>query len=159
VILEPVLLEALYGRVGSWEERAMIRNLFRTTRVVRPTRVLVVDDDASLRETVRDRLVYQGWDIRTASDGREALGFVRQTIPDVMLLDIYMPRMDGLTTLECLRRDPNLSGLPVMVVTSSSRVSDITRAAACNVADYVTKPFSVAELATRIQRVLRQMKT
>jgi CheY-like chemotaxis protein len=138
---------------------AVLRNPFKTTRVVRPTRVLVVDDDASLRETVRDRLVYQGWDIHTACDGREALGIVTQAVPDVMLLDIYMPQMDGLTTLECLRRDPNLSDIPVMVVTSSTRVSDITRAAACNIADYVTKPFSVAELVTRVQRVLRQTRT
>jgi DNA-binding response OmpR family regulator len=136
----------------------MLRNLFKTTRVVRPTRVLVVDDDASLRETVRDRLVYQGWDIHTACDGREALGLVAQSIPDVVLLDIYMPRMDGLTTLECLRRDPTLSGLPIMMVTSSTSVSDITRAAACNIADYVTKPFSVAELVSRVQRVLRQTR-
>lgn len=136
----------------------MLRKLFKTTRAARPIRVLVVDDDPSLRETVRDRLVFQGWDIHTASDGREALGLVARTTPDVVLLDIYMPRMDGLTTLECLRRDPALSDLPVMVVTSSTSVADITRAAACNIADYVTKPFSVAELVARVQRVLRQTR-
>jgi DNA-binding response OmpR family regulator len=144
---------------GPGRRRGMICDVFKAARVVRPTRILVVDDDASLRETVQDRLACQGWDIDTACDGREALGIVTQAIPDVMLLDIYMPRMDGLTTLECLRRDPALSGIPVMVITGSTHVSDITRAAACNIADYVAKPFSVAELVTRVQRVLREKGT
>jgi len=136
-----------------------MRSLFKMAKTTRPTRILVVDDDDALRETICDRLVYQGWDITTAGDGREALEIATQTRPDVMLLDIHMPSMDGLTLLECLRRDPDLSGIRVMMVTASNQVADITRAAACSVDDYVTKPFSAAELVERVQRVLHQMKS
>ena len=133
-------------------------SLFKAAKTVRQVRILIVDDDASVRETIRDRLVCQGWEIATASDGHEALATAAKSKPDVMLLDIHMPQMDGLTTLECLRRDPNLSDIRVMMVTGSSRVSDITKAASCNIADYVTKPFNTTDLAVRVQHVLQQMK-
>jgi DNA-binding response OmpR family regulator len=130
--------------------------LFRTTKALRQVKILVADDDAVVRETLKDQLVHQGWDILTACDGHEALGAAIESRPDMILMDIGMPTMDGLTALEYLRRDPGVSGTLVMMITCSDRVGDITRAASWDVVDYVTKPFSAAELAARIKRVLKR---
>jgi CheY-like chemotaxis protein len=132
--------------------------LFKSTKTARKVTILVVDDDPSIRETIRDRLVARGWDVVMASDGQEALSIASESKPDVVLLDIHMPQMDGLTALECLRDDPELSDILVVMVTSSNSVPDITRAAACNVADYVTKPFNAVELVARVQEVLQKAK-
>ena len=132
--------------------------LFRTAKATRQVKVLIVDDDVAVRETIQDRLRCHGWDIMTAGDGREALAMAAQNKPDVLLLDIHMPCMDGLTTLECLRRDPKLSDIPVVMVTRSSQPADISRAASYNVVDYVTKPFNIAELVSRIHQVVPQVK-
>ena len=132
--------------------------LFKSTKTARKVTILVVDDDSSIRETIRDRLVARGWDVVMASDGQEALSIAAESKPDVVLLDIHMPQMDGLTALECLRDNPELSDILVVMVTSSSSVPDITRAAACNVADYVTKPFNAVELVARVQEVLQKAK-
>jgi len=134
-----------------------VRSLFRPAKAIRRAKVLVADDDAVVRETVRDRLMHRGWDILTACDGREALGTTLQSRPDLVLMDIYMPNMDGLTVLECLRREPAVRDTLVMIVTSSDRVSDITRAASWNIADYVTKPFSAAELVARVDQALHRV--
>lgn len=132
--------------------------LFRTAKTARQVKVLIVDDDASVRETIQDRLQCHGWDIMTAADGHEALTAATQNKPDLMLLDIHMPCMDGLAALECLRRDPKLSDVPVVMVTRSSQPADISKAASYNVVDYVTKPFNIGELVVRIQQVIGQMK-
>jgi len=130
--------------------------LFKAAKAVRQVKILSVDDDTSVRETLRDRLVRQGWDVAAVCDGHQALAAAAENKPDVVLLDIHMPQMDGLTALECFRRDPDLSDVPVMMVTGSSQVSDISRAASCNVADYVTKPFNATDLVTRVEQVLRR---
>lgn len=136
----------------------MTLSLFKTARTVQPVNVLVVDDDAAVREIIQDRLTALGWNVTTAADGREGLTAAARHRPHVMLLDIHMPVMDGLTALECLRRDPQLSDVSIMIVTGSNRVGDITQAAACNVADYVTKPFNAVELVGRVQQVLQRTK-
>jgi len=132
--------------------------LFRTAKTIRQVRVLIADDDASVRDTIRDRLQCHGWEITTAADGRQALAAASENRPDIVLLDISMPCMDGLTTLECLRRDPKLSNVPVMMITGSNRPSDISRAASYHVVDYVTKPFNIAELTARVQQIVGQIK-
>lgn len=136
-----------------------MRSFFGTAPRTRARKILVVDDDAAVRDTIKDRLAYHGWDIMIASDGQEALALAARNKPEIILLDIHMPGMDGLIALENLRSRPDLSSVPVVMVTASNRVSDITRAASCNVVDYITKPFNAAELIARVEQVLQHVKS
>jgi CheY-like chemotaxis protein len=136
----------------------MMLNSFKAPKTARQVSVLVVDDDPAVRDIIQDRLTALGWNVTTAADGREGLMAVARHRPHVLLLDLHMPVMDGLTALESLRRDPDLCDTCIVIISGSNRASDITRAAACNVADYVTKPFNAVELVGRVQRALQQVK-
>ena len=80
--------------------------------------ILIVDDEAAYREMVRSLLTMDGYHIREARDGIEALGALRQARPDIVLLDIMMPRMDGIAVCGALRADPALADLPVIMISA-----------------------------------------
>ena len=111
-------------------------------------RVLVVDDEAMLADLLSQALRHEGWETNTATDGLDALAKAASFHPDVVILDVQMPRMDGLETLERLRaRDPEL---PVLFLTD--RVQGLRAGAD----DYVTKPFDLDEVAARVEALLRR---
>ena len=123
----------------------------RTLLHVSGERILVVDDDADIRGLVRELLERRGFDVTEALDGRQALQELYGGRPDLVLLDVGMPEMDGWTTLERIRE---LSDVPVVMLTARSAELEKTRGLRAGADDYVTKPFGRQELLARIERLL-----
>jgi len=116
--------------------------------------VLVVDDQKSLRSLIRMNLELEGIDVVEATDGRHGLEMAAQCHPDLVTLDLVMPRMDGLAAAAALRADPLTVGLPLVMVTTSTSPSHLTRARALGVDAYLTKPFDPDELVRVVQGLL-----
>jgi Response regulators consisting of a CheY-like receiver domain and a winged-helix DNA-binding domain len=115
--------------------------------------VLVVDDEARMVNFMRMNLELEGMRVATASNGREAVDRVREDMPDVVLLDVMMPVMDG---FEALRRIRQLSQVPVLMLTAKDEEEDRVRGLELGADDYIGKPFSHRELVSRIKAVLRR---
>ncbi|MDP3491686.1 MAG: response regulator [Hyphomonadaceae bacterium] len=116
-------------------------------------RILVAEDDRDIRELIRTRLITAGFEVHTARNGSEALSSVSAVRPDVLVLDINMPEVDGFAVLEALGARGQL--LPVLVLTARHAVDDVKRAIKLGAKDYLTKPFSEAQLQARVGRLLR----
>ena len=126
--------------------------------VPKKLRVLVVDDDDSLKKLVRFALSHLplAIDILTASDGVEALTLIAQQPPDLVIADVMMPRMDGLTLCQRLREDMRTAFVPIMMLTANTNEADRTKGYLVGTDDYVTKPFAVPDLNARVMRLLRR---
>ena len=120
-----------------------------------PTRVLVVDDEPNITELVSTVLGYEGFEVRVAGTGREALGAMDAFHPHLVVLDVMLPDLDG---FEVARRMHNGSGarIPVLFLTARDAVEDKVRGLTLGGDDYVTTPFSLAELVARVHAVLRR---
>jgi class 3 adenylate cyclase len=118
-------------------------------------RVLVADDAADNLFLVEDLLSVEGYDIITASDGAEALTKARETLPDVILLDVSMPHLDGFEVCQHLKADPATAGIPVLILTAWAEPDQRVRGLQLGAEDYVTKPFDGPELLARIHHRLR----
>lgn len=117
-------------------------------------KILIVDDEPDLVQTLQDRLEMNGYGIVTAGNGREGLERAVKEKPDIILLDVIMPIMDGLQMLEALRKHPESKHCAVIMLTARSQQQDIVRAKTCGVEDYVVKPFDLSELIEKIENVL-----
>jgi len=115
--------------------------------------ILVVDDEARMVRFVRMNLELEGYQVSTAANGTEALDKVREELPDLVLLDVMMPEMDGYETLERIRQ---VSSVPVIMLTVKAEEEDKVRGLELGADDYVTKPFSPRELASRVKAALRR---
>ncbi|TRV80451.1 response regulator transcription factor [Streptomyces sp. 130] len=122
-----------------------------------PVRVLVVDDEASLTELLSMALRYEGWEVRSAGDGATAVRTARSFRPDVVILDVMLPDMDGLAVLGRLRRE--LSDVPVLFLTARDAVEDRIAGLTAGGDDYVTKPFSLEEVVARLRGLIRRSGT
>ena len=116
--------------------------------------ILIVDDEDAYREMVRSLLSFDGYRMREARDGLEALAAIRQRRPDIVLLDIMMPRMDGIAVCRALRSEPALADLPVIVISAltSDTVRDQALAAGANVV--MSKPLAYPQLLSHIQTLV-----
>jgi two-component system, OmpR family, response regulator len=119
-----------------------------------PVRALVVDDEASLGDLLRMALRYEGWEVRTAADGQEALAQARTFSPDVIVLDVMLPDLDGLQVLQRLRAAG--SDVPVLFLTAKDAVDDRVAGLTAGGDDYVTKPFALDEVIARLRGLLRR---
>ncbi len=115
--------------------------------------ILIVDDKASFRKLVQEYLTEQGYRVVCAANGREALYTVRNETPDLVLLDIMMPEMDGFEFIGTFRRERNT---PIILLTARLEESDKVIGLELGADDYVTKPFGMRELVARIRAVLRR---
>jgi CheY-like chemotaxis protein len=116
-------------------------------------RVLVVDDSDSIRELISVNLELEGFEVVTAADGEEALEKAVEVTPDVVTLDVVMPRLDGFAAAERLRRDERTRHIKIAMVTASAQAVDLRRGGRIGVDGYLTKPFDPAELI----RLVRQL--
>lgn len=116
-------------------------------------KILVVDDTRNVQVMLTDFLNSQDFEVLTASDGREALEAVQACGPDLILLDIMMPTMDGYQFISQLRR---VSDIPVIMITAKQQEADIIRGFDLGADDYITKPFRMRELLVRMRAVLRR---
>jgi two-component system, cell cycle response regulator len=115
--------------------------------------VLVVEDSNTQRAMLRHALEQIGYRVASASSGEEGLALLASTRPDIVLLDVVMPEMDGWRTLECIR---DVSGVPVIMLTAEDSERDRVRGLRTGADDYMSKPFGQQELAARIEAVLRR---
>src|SRR5512146_2876198 len=121
-----------------------------------PKKILVVDDKANVRTLVREYLTEQGYHVSTADNGQNALYTARHEKPDLILLDITMPEMDGYEFIRTYRKE---SGIPIILLTARLEESDKVIGLELGADDYVTKPFGMAELVARIRAVLRRVNS
>ncbi len=120
----------------------------------RKERILVVDDEASIRRILETRLSMIGYDVVTASDGEEAISVFHQEVPDLVVLDVMMPKLDGYGVCQELRKE---SDIPIIMLTALGDVADRITGLELGADDYVVKPFSPKELEARIRSVLRRV--
>jgi len=118
--------------------------------------VLVIDDAKDLIELVRFNLEKSGFDIMSAIDGRSGLEIATQHAPDIILLDLMMPGMDGLEICRHLRQDPRTRQIPIIMLTARAEEADRIVGLELGADDYITKPFSPRELVARVKAILRR---
>jgi two-component system response regulator MprA len=121
---------------------------------VSDVKVLVVDDDAAVRDSLARTLRFEGHDVETAADGEQAVAAVRAGEPDAMILDVSMPRLDGLDTCRRLRADGMV--LPVLMLTARDSVGDRVAGLDAGADDYLVKPFALQELLARLRALMRR---
>jgi DNA-binding response OmpR family regulator len=122
-------------------------------------KILIVDDEADLISTVQCHIKWYGYDVITATNGKEGLEKAVNEKPDLVLLDISMPVMNGHEMLERLRKHPDLKDIPVIMLTALCEAEDIAKVSSYDIADYVTKPFDFTELMGKIATALENKKT
>ncbi|MET3962143.1 two-component system response regulator MprA [Marmoricola sp. OAE513] len=119
--------------------------------------VLVVDDDRAVRESLRRSLEFNGYTVSMAADGAEALAGISSINPDAVVMDVMMPRLDGIETTKALRSVGN--HVPILVLTARDAVGDRVEGLDAGADDYLTKPFALDELLARLRALLRRVST
>jgi two-component system, OmpR family, alkaline phosphatase synthesis response regulator PhoP len=121
-------------------------------------RILVIDDEPNIVQTLQDRLEMNCYRVVTACNGRDGLEKAIREKPDIILLDVIMPIMDGHEMLEHLRTTEEGKDVPVIMLTARSQNNDIARATACGIEDYIVKPFDLSELLEKIEGILENKR-
>jgi diguanylate cyclase (GGDEF)-like protein len=123
-------------------------------------RVLVVDDDRNLRKIISTNLELAGFTVETASDGPEALSTIEQLQPDIVLLDLMMPHMDGYEVAKRIRnhQNPTIANVPIIILTAKGETEDKLRGFEAGADDYITKPFGPQELLARVRAKIRRVE-
>jgi adenylate cyclase len=120
-----------------------------------PPRILIVDDNATNRDILAVRLTTQGYDLHHAVDGEEALAAAQKLLPDLILLDVMMPKLNGIEVCRRLKGDTSLPFMPIILVTSRADTKDIVAGLDAGADEYLTKPVDQAALVARVRSVLR----
>jgi DNA-binding response OmpR family regulator len=116
--------------------------------------ILVADDDADVRELVVFRLEHAGYEVISAGDGEEAVALARERKPDLCVIDVMMPKLDGLEVTERLRSTPELAATPILLLTASAHDSAVQRGMDVGADDYIAKPFSADDFLARCAAAL-----
>lgn len=122
------------------------------------SRLLLVDDDPNLILLVKDYLEFQGYEVITAENGRDALETLNHQVPNMIICDIMMPEMDGYTLIERIRQDARLSWIPVMFLSAKGQSQDRVRGLNTGADVYLVKPFEPEELVAQVDSSLRQAR-
>ena len=118
-------------------------------------RVVVVDDERHIREMLTIGLEREGFDVQAAADGVEALSMIREAAPDIIVLDVMLPKIDGVALLPMLRR---FTEAPIVMLSAKGETTDKVEGLIHGADDYVSKPFEMSELVARLQTALRRPK-
>ena len=121
-------------------------------------KILVVDDEPNIVQTLQDRLEMNDYRVVTACNGKDGLEKAISEKPDIVLLDVIMPVMDGHEMLEHLRKTEEGRDISVIMLTARSQNNDIARATACGIEDYIVKPFDLSELLEKIESILENKR-
>ena len=120
-----------------------------------PVRVVCIEDEAEMIDLVRLIMARKGFEVTGASGGRQGLSLVKQMRPDLILLDLMMPDMDGWEVYQCIKADAEISQIPVIIVTAKAQSIDkMLGLHIAKVDDYITKPFGPTDLLDSVERVL-----
>ena len=121
-------------------------------------KILAVDDEEDYRIILKDVLGGAGYDVRVALDGEDALSILKQYAPEIILVDWMMPRMDGQSFVQALRRDARHKDVPIVMLTVKQTADDELDALHFGVDDFIIKPFAAEDLLARIRAVVRRAK-
>lgn len=119
-------------------------------------RILVIDDDPAIAELVAINLEMAGYDVSQADDGVKGQALAVQLIPDLIMLDLMLPKVDGFTVCHRLRRDDRTSDIPIVMLTALSQTQDKVEGFNAGADDYLTKPFEIEEMLARVRALLRR---
>src|SRR5208282_5987156 len=119
-------------------------------------RILVIEDDKDIVELVRYNLEKDGFQVAVSGDGATGLAQIRKTPPDLLILDLMLPKLSGLEICKEIRKDVSLNRLPVLILTAKGEEADRVVGLELGADDYVTKPFSPRELVARVKALLRR---
>lgn len=123
-------------------------------------KILIIDDEIVLLEAIAKKLTLEGFEIVKATDGQEGLAKIRQEKPDLILLDILMPKMDGMEVLEEVNKDPELAKIPIIIISNSGQPVEIEKAMSLGVKDYLIKAeFDPEEVLVKVRNVLLGRRT
>ncbi len=123
-----------------------------------PKKILAVDDERHIVRLIQVNLERAGYEVVTAFDGREALKRIADDHPDLVVLDVMMPYMDGMETLKEIRANPATRNLPVIMLTAKAQDQDVFQGYSHGVDIYLTKPFNPMELLTFVKRIFTEME-
>jgi CheY-like chemotaxis protein len=118
-------------------------------------KILLADDDPNIIKLLQVNLEMEGYEVITAEDGEEAVRKAASSLPDLVLLDVMMPKMDGWAALEVFMQSPNLREIPVILLSARAQQSDVDRGYEAGITEYVTKPFDLLHLLDLIEKVLK----
>jgi len=130
-----------------------------TNEILRKKKILVVDDEKELTSLVSLHMKMAGYEVLIASTGEKALDISREEKPDLIILDLMLPKIDGWEVCKQLRQDVATQDIPVIMLTARTQTEDKLKGFEAGVDDYVTKPFSPRELVARVKRVLARAET
>ncbi len=119
-------------------------------------KILVVDDEADIRELVRLNLTREGYEVLDSETGEQALSLSRSKSPDLIVLDLMLPGIDGLEVCKKLKADPKTAQIPIVILTAKGEEADVVTGLEVGADDYVAKPFSGKVLVARVRRLLRK---
>ena len=117
-------------------------------------KILIVDDEPNIVMTLEYTFKKSNYEVFIARDGQEALDILKTNFPDVIILDIMMPMVDGFATLEQIRKDANLQHTKVMFLSAKNKESDIEKGLALGADAYMTKPFSIKKVVEKVEKLL-----
>ena len=117
-------------------------------------KILIADDEPNIVVTLEFLMKQKGYDVRVASTGEEALNAVREFVPDLILLDVMMPRMSGYDVCQRVRENPDWHGIRIIMLSAKGRDVEVTKGMAIGADAYVTKPFSTKDLIAKVQELL-----
>jgi two-component system, OmpR family, alkaline phosphatase synthesis response regulator PhoP len=120
----------------------------------RPPSVLIVDDEPNIVLSLQFLMKKAGYDVRTAKDGEEALTEISRAVPDLVLLDVMMPKVDGFSICQQIRENPEWKDLRIIMLTARGRDVEREKGLALGADDYITKPFSTKDAIARVEAVL-----
>ncbi|WP_069804820.1 response regulator transcription factor [Thermogemmatispora onikobensis] len=130
----------------------------RTDQEKRPLKALVIDDEQPIIEFIKLGLHYEGFEVVSAPDGEQGVTAAQRCDPDIVILDLMLPDMDGLEVCRRLRENPVTSDVPILMLTARDDVRDRVLGLDSGADDYLTKPFSFEELVARIRAILRRLR-
>jgi two-component system phosphate regulon response regulator PhoB len=119
-------------------------------------KVLVVDDEEDILELLKFNLSREGYQVPCAASGEQAFRLVRSESPDLIVLDLMLPGIDGLEVTRCLKNDPDTKNIPIVMLTAKGEEADIVTGLELGADDYITKPFSPRIVLARVRAVLRR---
>jgi len=120
------------------------------------TKILVVDDDLAINELIKINLELQGYEVKQAFNGVEGFALAKQEVPELIVLDVMMPEVDGYTVAQRIRQCDEISDTPIIMLTALSQLNDKVNGFNIGVDDYLTKPFETEELIVRVRALLKR---
>ena len=120
------------------------------------TKILVIDDDVAINELIKVNLELQGYEVFQSFNGTDGFALAKQEYPELIILDVMMPEVDGFTVAQRIRQCPEISEIPIIMLTALSELNDKVNGFNIGVDDYLTKPFEIDELLVRVRALLKR---